>query len=141
MGEEAYGRLALMATRKSMYPSLICSHEPGQRIFNVDGNGSIPEIVSRLLVSAQPGTIEILPALPAALPRGSIRGILARGGIRLDLLEWDRGEGRVRLELMSRSDQTVQLRVPAWASEGARRPVPLELTLKGGTPARITVEH
>ena len=46
MAEEAYGRLAIMAVRKSMYPSLITSHEPNQGIFNTDANGSIPELLS-----------------------------------------------------------------------------------------------
>jgi hypothetical protein len=112
MGEEAYGRLAIMATKKSMYPSLICSHEPNQGIFNTDGNGSIPEIVSRMLVSSWPGRLDLLPALPAALPRGSIRGILARQGIRIDRLEWDRPAGTIALELTSRAAQSVAVRVP-----------------------------
>jgi len=86
LAEEAYGRVVIMAIRRSMYPSLMCSHEPNQHIFNVDANGAIPEIVKRMLVSSQPRLLDLLPALPAALPRGSIRGILARGQIRIDRL-------------------------------------------------------
>jgi hypothetical protein len=113
MGEEAYGRLAIMATKKFMYPSLICAHEPGQRIFNTDGNGSIPEIVNRMLVSSRTGRLDLLPALPEReMPKGSISGILARTRIRIDRLEWDRPAGRIRLELTSAIPQTVVLRVP-----------------------------
>ena len=112
LGEEAYGRVAVMATGKSMYPSLMCAHEPDQRIYNVDANGAIPEIVNRMLVGSQVGTLDLLPALPAALPAGSIRGILARGQIRIDLLSWDQKARTLHLELTSAIEQTVLLRVP-----------------------------
>jgi hypothetical protein len=116
LGEEACGRLQIMATKRSMYPSLICSHEPGQRIFNTDGNGSIPEIVNRMLVRSWPGRLELLPALPAELPQGSIRGILARGGIHIDRLDWDQAARTVRLELTSRTKQSLSLSLPAAGS-------------------------
>jgi len=112
MGEEAYGRLAIMAVRKSMYTSLITSHEPNQRIFNVDGNGSIHELVNNMLLFSWPGKLDLLPALPQAWPRGSIRGILARGQIRIDRLEWDKPAGRILLELTSKINQTVAVRLP-----------------------------
>jgi hypothetical protein len=113
MGEEAYGRLKVMATRKSMYASMICSHEPGQRIFNTDGNGSIPEIVNRMLVHSRPGLLELLPALPAELSRGNIRGILARGALCINNLQWDMTGKIVSLELTSAAEQTLTLRLPA----------------------------
>jgi hypothetical protein len=142
MAEEAYGRLVIMATKKSMYPSLICSHEPGQRIFNTDGNGSIPEIVSRLLVGSRPGIFDLLPALPDALPRGTIRGILARGGIRIDRLAWDKPKGRIELELTSRADQMITVRLPEAtairsieATGAAVEPSP-----RGANARRVTLE-
>ena len=116
MAEEAYDRLRIMATTKSMYPSLICSHEPHQRIFNTDGNGAMPEIVNRMLVGALPGELNLLPALPKAMSRGSISGILVREQIRVDRLEWDRSAGKLRLELTSGKEQTVMLLVPAAAA-------------------------
>jgi len=112
MAEEAYGRVKIMATRKSMYPSLITSHEPGQRIFNTDGNGSIPEIVNRMLMQSRQGRLDLLPALPSAWPRGEIRGILAKGQIQVERLAWDVGAGRIGLRLKSAVRQSVALRVP-----------------------------
>jgi hypothetical protein len=112
LAEEGYGRVAIMAIRRSMYPSLMCSHEPNQQIFNVDANGAIPEIVNRMLVSSQPGLLDLLPALPAALPKGSIRGILARGQIGIERLEWDVPAGTVRVELTSGREQTLTVRLP-----------------------------
>jgi len=111
MPEEAYGRLAIMATKRSMYASLITSHEPNGGIFNTDGNGSIPELMNSLLLFSWPGKLDLLPALPEALPKGSLSGILARGQIKINRLEWDRPAGRILLELTSGIDQTVALRV------------------------------
>lgn len=68
LAEEAYGRLAIMATIRSMYPSLMCAHEPGPRIFNLDANGAMPEIVNRLLIASRPGQLDLLPALSAVWP-------------------------------------------------------------------------
>ena len=134
MPEEAWGRLAIMATTKSMYSSLICAHEPGQRIFNTDGNGSIPEIVARMLIDARPGQLDLLPALPAAMPKGSIRGILARGQIRIDRLDWDATAKTIRLELTSSRDQTITLRLPNGAA-------PRELSLKKDRPTALSLTY
>jgi alpha-L-fucosidase 2 len=43
-----------------------------------------------MLLQSQGDDIELLPALPAALPQGSIKGICARGGFVLDF-EWQNG--------------------------------------------------
>ena len=115
MAEEAYDRLRLMATMKSMYPSLICSHEPDQRIFNTDGNGAMPEIVNRMLVGALSGELNLLPALPKDMSRGSISGILVREQIAIDRLEWNQSLAKLRLELTSGKEQTVMMCVPAAA--------------------------
>jgi len=116
LGDEAYGRVAVMAVKKSIYPSLMCSHEPDQRIFNCDANGAIPEIVNRMLIGSLPGELDLLPAVPEAMPQGSIRGMLARGQITIDRLDWDQPAGKLRLALTSGKSQTVLLRVPAAAT-------------------------
>ena len=87
MAEEAYGRLQVMAVKRSMYASLITSHEPNAEIFNTDGNGGIPQIVNTLLLFSRPGQLELLPALPKAWPNGRVSGLRARGGLEVDL-EW-----------------------------------------------------
>jgi hypothetical protein len=88
MPEEAYGRLKVMAVKRSMYANLITSHEPGARIFNTDGNGGIPQIVNTMLLSGREETIDLLPALPDEWQAGSISGLLARGGFEVDL-KWE----------------------------------------------------
>jgi hypothetical protein len=153
LAEEAYGRVAIMAIRRSMYPSLMCSHEPNQQIFNVDANGAIPEIVNRMLVSSQPGLLDLLPALPAAMPKGAIRGILARGQIRLGSLEWDAAARRILLQLTSGKDQSLALRLPPATSIRVTRAEKAEvrpstlganavtLVLRKGQPATVEVSQ
>ena len=91
MAEEAYGRLSVMAVKRSMRPSLITSHEPNGGVFNADGNGGIPQIVNTMLLFSRPGQIDLLPALPAAWPSGSVKGLRARGNFTVDI-EWREGK-------------------------------------------------
>ena len=112
MGEEAFGRIQVMATGGSIYASLMCSHEPKGRIFNLDANGAMPEIANRMLVRSHPGVLDLLPALPKAWPKGEIRGIRARQQIHINNLAWDAGEKRLTLKVTSDKDQTVRLALP-----------------------------
>ena len=112
MPEEAYGRLEIMATGNSMYASLMCSHEPNARIFNLDANGAMPEILHRMLLLSKPGALDLLPALPKAWPHGEIRGIKARQQITIDRLAWDQTARQLTLQLTSERDQSIVLRMP-----------------------------
>jgi hypothetical protein len=133
MPEEAYGRLEVMATGRSMYASMMCSHEPDGGIFNVDANGAMPEIIHRMILQSRPGTLDLLPALPDAWPRGEIRGIKARQRITINRLAWDRTAGKLTLQLTSECDQSVVLRVP-----GAET---IQVLTTSGDPADIQPSH
>lgn len=148
MAEEAYGRLKVMATGASMYDSLMCSHEPEQRIFNLDANGAIPEIVNRMLVRSHPGRLDLLPALPGAWPQGEIRGIRARRQITVTRLAWDVPARRLALTLVSDRDQTIHLSLPGTpgirnidvsTGKAAIEPGPTAGTHRAGLPARTPV--
>ncbi|NBV48438.1 MAG: hypothetical protein EBR95_05220 [Verrucomicrobia bacterium] len=90
MAQEAYGRLEVMATRRSMHPSLITAHNPGPRTFNTDGNGGIPQIANLMLLFSRVDRIDLLPALPKEWPAGGVQGLRARGGFEVDLT-WSAG--------------------------------------------------
>ena len=54
--------------------------------------------------------VSILPALPDAWPSGSVRGLLARGGITVSL-EWE--PGQLTAQLRSPRAQVVTMKCPA----------------------------
>jgi alpha-L-fucosidase 2 len=112
MGDEAYGRLEIMATLRSMYPSMVTGHEPGPGILCDDGNGSIPEIVNRMVVQSQPGVLRLLPAIPKALPKGELRGTRARGQLGVDRVRWDMTEGICEAQLTADVAQRVRVIMP-----------------------------
>jgi alpha-L-fucosidase 2 len=60
-------------------------------IFSLDGNTASAAGVAEMLLQSQGGEIEFLPALPAAWPNGSIRGLCARGGYVVDIA-WRNGK-------------------------------------------------
>ena len=79
-----------------------------QNIFAVDGNTAGTAGIAEMLLQSQGGEIELLPALPAAWPRGSIRGLRARGGYVIDIA-WENDKLR-SASIFSRNGGTARLR-------------------------------
>ena len=74
-----------------------------------DAQGGIPAIVMEMLLYSRPGVIELLPALPKPLVKGSIRGMLARTFAKIDNLAWDMDARTVDLNITSLRSQDVML--------------------------------
>ena len=75
--------------------------------FQIDGNfGGTAGITEMLLQSHDNGVIDILPALPAAWPRGSFTGLKARGNYTVDC-SWDE-KGIVNLSVRGAGDPVVR---------------------------------
>ncbi len=96
-----------------VYPSLHMSLRPDGEIFNFDGNGAFPDIINRSLAFSLDGTLDLLRSVPPGWLKGSIRGILVRGQIRIEHLQWNQTKGFMNLELTSSVKQEITLRVPA----------------------------
>jgi alpha-L-fucosidase 2 len=79
-----------------------------QNIFAVDGNTAGAAGIAEMLLQSQSGEIELLPALPAAWPSGSVRGLCARGGYLVDIA-WNAG-GLRAATIASRQGGTAQIR-------------------------------
>ncbi|MBB2948005.1 hypothetical protein FB565_007776 [Actinoplanes lutulentus] len=122
LAEEAYAALRRIVS-SYWRPNLVPTHNR-DHMFNVDLAGGLPGlVVAMLLQSGDAGVdgvarVRVLPALPAEWPSGSVRGLVARGPIGVDL-SW--GLGVVTVVLRSEVDRRVELTV------AERRPVTLHL--------------
>ncbi|CAM4203514.1 glycosyl hydrolase family 95 catalytic domain-containing protein [Zobellia nedashkovskayae] len=87
----------LRETSGGSYPNLFDAHPP----FQIDGNFGGTSGILEMLVQSQMGEIEILPALPDALPNGEISGLVARGGFEISL-KWKDSEME-SLEVLSKN--------------------------------------
>ena len=88
--------------------ALRCSREPyGAPV--ADAHGGIPAIIMEMLAYSRPGVIEVLPALPAPLVKGSINGMLVRTFARIDKLAWDMEARTVDLTITSVRKQDITL--------------------------------
>jgi len=88
--------------------TLRCSHDPYIAPMP-DAQGGIPTIIMEMLLYSRPGVIELLPALPPTLLKGSINGMLARTFARVDKLKWDMDSRTVELKMTSFRKQDVTL--------------------------------
>jgi alpha-L-fucosidase 2 len=85
------------------YPNLFDAHPP----FQIDGNFGVCAGIAQMLLQSENGKIKILPALPDAFTKGSISGLLAKGGVVVGIA-WENGKPK-KCTLSSRISQTVTL--------------------------------
>jgi alpha-L-fucosidase 2 len=81
----------------------------GRPPFQIDANLGYPAAIFEMLCFSKPGLIKLLPSLPSAWQKGSIRGLVCRGGIQLDM-NWS--PTGLEVSIMAQRDQEVELLTP-----------------------------
>lgn len=123
-GGKVYDNLRKILGNNMVFASLMTSHNPDLDIYNADAANAIPGVLAEALVYSRPGVLEILPALPAQLAKGTITGVRARGRIHVHTFAWDLTARTAALSLTSAVDQEVTLiSRPGMASVTTSAPV------------------
>ncbi|UOQ85114.1 glycosyl hydrolase family 95 catalytic domain-containing protein [Gracilibacillus salinarum] len=102
----------LLITNNCFFSSLMMSHYNEQNIFNVDGNGAMPQVVHEMLVDYSNHRLTLLGAIPASIASGTIRGVRLPHQMTVHQLSWDLEANRLDLEIESQTDQELSLYLP-----------------------------
>lgn len=89
-------------------PVLTSSHNP-YTDFMPDQQGSMLTLLIEMLVYSREGVIELLPAVPETIAKGSLKGILSRTFVKVDELSWDLENKIVEVTLTSLREQDISL--------------------------------
>ncbi|WP_329343523.1 RICIN domain-containing protein [Streptomyces sp. NBC_01352] len=102
-----YSNLLKILGKNMTFRSLMTSHNPNLDIYNADAANTIPAVLAEALVYTRPGVLEILPALPDQLAKGTIKGVRGRGRVTVKSLVWDTAARTATATVVSDTNQNI----------------------------------
>jgi alpha-L-fucosidase 2 len=108
LGDSELSYLCLRHLVNRFWLNNLASMHNHRHLFNMDISGGQPALIIQMLVGSDEGEIHLLPALPKEWPTGSIEGVLCRGAIEIERLEWT--PHTVKATMVSQHDQTVTIK-------------------------------
>ncbi|MER5966229.1 RICIN domain-containing protein [Streptomyces sp. NPDC002057] len=106
-GAGVYDNIRKVLGSNMVFRSLVTSHNPDLHTYNCDAANALPAIIAESLIYTRPGMLEILPALPDQLARGTIRGVRGRNRALVETLTWDTTARTATVTLVSHVTQTL----------------------------------
>ncbi len=107
-GEEFYRILKYSLEHHYLYASLATSHDLNHRIYNYDYILTLQGLLIETAVFTNPGILEILPAMPAALKTGEFTGLKGRNRCDLEKVSWDLKKKTATMIVTSAIDQELE---------------------------------
>lgn len=108
--EEAVRHKLLRLLQEDFYYCSLCtSHNPQHNTFCTDICNTVPAVMMEMLVASEPGVLELLPALPKELNKGSIIGMKGRNRVTIEQMHWDMSRRSIDCVLRSTTEQDIAL--------------------------------
>ncbi len=126
--------------RENIHENLFGAHPP--ELFQIDANFGFTAAVSELLIQEIGGIVRILPALPDAMPQGTLAGVQIHGG-HIVSFGW-RDCKIVWLEILAARDDVITLAIKDVSGEGEDAPTSGEcncISLRKGETYRLSCEN
>lgn len=123
--QSAYQALVQMLACSTL-PNLFDNHPP----FQIDGNFGALAGMGEMLLQSHTDEIILLPALPNSWKEGSVKGLMARGGLEVSM-SWINSQLN-ELKLVAKSSNTFRIRFPDNHALKNVEGTHLEITLRKG---------